>query len=72
MRPGQSNVYSSYGGSIDLDSSQYNTMMKLRSLGKWHLELKSTTCDYGLYPSSSNNEVQTTRQMEMGKFKTAS
>ncbi|WZZ59869.1 hypothetical protein YC2023_059976 [Brassica napus] len=45
-------------------------MMKSRSLGKWHLELKSTTCEYGLYPSSSSNEVQTTSQIEMGNFKT--
>ena len=28
MRPGQSNVYISYGGSIDLDSSQYNDEIK--------------------------------------------
>ncbi|KAH0879166.1 hypothetical protein HID58_066560 [Brassica napus] len=51
-------------------NTRANTMMKSRSLGKWHLELKSTTCEYGLYPSSSSNEVQTTSQIEMGNFKT--
>ncbi|KAG4144234.1 hypothetical protein ERO13_D05G025066v2 [Gossypium hirsutum] len=61
MRPGQSGVYSSYGSS-DYDTSQYNEDMK-------NSEYSEPTSEYGLYPSGSSNEGQTTREMEMGKMK---
>ncbi|CAF1962478.1 BnaC07g07110D [Brassica napus] len=76
MRPGQSNVYSSYGGSTDYDSSQYNEdMKKFRKMALGTQEYNATgeysnpTSDYGLYPSGSSSEGQTTREMEMGKIK---
>ncbi|ESQ37165.1 hypothetical protein EUTSA_v10002434mg [Eutrema salsugineum] len=76
MRPGQSNVYSSYGGSTDYDSSQYNEDMKKfrkMALGTQGYnttgEYSNPTSDYGLYPSGSSSEGQTTREMEMGKIK---
>lgn len=78
MRPGQSNVYSSYGGSTDYDSSQYNEdMKKFRKMALGTQEYNATgeysnpTSDYGLYPSGSSSEGQTTREMEMGKIKRA-
>ncbi|KAE8718798.1 Proline-rich receptor-like protein kinase PERK5 [Hibiscus syriacus] len=66
MRPGQSNVYSSYGSS-DFDASQYNEDMKnfRRALGSQEYgasnEYSEPTSEYGLYPSGSSNEGQTTR-----------
>ncbi|CAN8268604.1 unnamed protein product [Cochlearia groenlandica] len=76
MRPGHSNVYSSYGGSTDYDSSQYKEdMTKFRKMALGTQELNTTgeysnpTSDYGLYPSGSSSEGQTTREMEMGKIK---
>uniref|UniRef100_A0A1J3FJ32 non-specific serine/threonine protein kinase n=1 Tax=Noccaea caerulescens TaxID=107243 RepID=A0A1J3FJ32_NOCCA len=77
MRPGHSNVYSSYGGSTDYDSSQYNEdMKKFRKMALGTQEYNATgefsnpTSDYGLYPSGSSSEAgQTTREMEMGKVK---
>ncbi|KAL4319343.1 hypothetical protein GQ457_18G000830 [Hibiscus cannabinus] len=74
MRPGQSNLYSSYGSS-DFDASQYNEDMKRfkRALGSQEYgasnEYSEPTSEYGLYPSGSSNEGQTTREMEMGKMK---
>ncbi|WRX34771.1 Serine-threonine/tyrosine-protein kinase [Theobroma cacao] len=75
MRPGQSNVYSSYGSS-DYDTSQYNEDMKKfrrMALGTQEYgassEYSEPTSEYGLYPSGSSNEGQTTREMEMGRRK---
>ncbi|TYI25056.1 hypothetical protein ES332_A05G026200v1 [Gossypium tomentosum] len=75
MRPGQSGVYSSYGSS-DYDTSQYNEDMKKfrkMALGTQEFgassEYSEPTSEYGLYPSGSSNEGQTTREMEMGKMK---
>ncbi|XWS26852.1 hypothetical protein CRYUN_Cryun26dG0066000 [Craigia yunnanensis] len=75
MRPGQSNVYSSYGSS-DYDTSQYNEDMKKfrrMALGTQEYgassEYSEPTSEYGLYPSGSSNEGQTTREMEMGRMK---
>ncbi|XP_021275699.1 proline-rich receptor-like protein kinase PERK1 [Herrania umbratica] len=75
MRPGQSNIYSSYGSS-DYDTSQYNEDMKKfrrMALGTQEYgassEYSEPTSEYGLYPSGSSNEGQTTREMEMGKMK---
>ncbi|XP_010488565.1 PREDICTED: proline-rich receptor-like protein kinase PERK1 [Camelina sativa] len=76
MRPGHSNVYSSYGGSTDYDTSQYNDDMKKfrkMALGTQDYgttgEYSNPTSDYGLYPSGSSSEGQATREMEMGKIK---
>ncbi|KAE8712569.1 Proline-rich receptor-like protein kinase PERK7 [Hibiscus syriacus] len=74
MKPGQSNVYDSYGSS-DFDSSQYNEDMKRfrRVLGSQEYgpnsEYSESTSEYGLYPSGSSNEGKTTREMEMGRMK---
>ncbi|KAK8679301.1 hypothetical protein V6N13_144757 [Hibiscus sabdariffa] len=75
MRPGQSGVYSSHGSS-DYDTSQYNEdMKKFRNLALGTQEYVTSseysepTSEYGLYPSGSSNEVQTTREMEMGRMK---
>ncbi|VVA98612.1 unnamed protein product [Arabis nemorensis] len=76
MRPGHSNVYSSYGGSTDYDTSQYNDdMKKFRKMALGTQEYGTTgeysnpTSEYGLYPSGSSSEGQATREMEMGKIK---
>ncbi|KAH7511919.1 hypothetical protein FEM48_Zijuj12G0034300 [Ziziphus jujuba var. spinosa] len=75
IRPGQSNLYSSYGSS-DYDTSQYNEDMKKfrkMALGSQEYgassEYSGPTSEYGLYPSGSSSEGQTTREMEMGKPK---
>ncbi|XWS72027.1 hypothetical protein CRYUN_Cryun02cG0005400 [Craigia yunnanensis] len=75
LRPGHSNVYSSYGSS-DYDTSQYNEDMKRfrrMALGTQEYgansEYSEPTTEYGLYPSGSSNEGQTTREMEMGRMK---
>ncbi|OMO58092.1 hypothetical protein COLO4_34870 [Corchorus olitorius] len=75
IRPGQSNVYSSYGSS-DYDTSQYNEDMKKfrrMALGTQEYgassEYSEPTSEYGLYPSGSSNEGQTTREMELGRMK---
>uniref|UniRef100_A0A803NZY4 non-specific serine/threonine protein kinase n=1 Tax=Cannabis sativa TaxID=3483 RepID=A0A803NZY4_CANSA len=75
IRPGQSNIYSSHGSS-DYDTSQYNEdMRKFRkmALGSQEYgassEYSAPTSEYGLYPSGSSGEAQTTREMEMGKMK---
>lgn len=79
IRPGQSNVYSSYGSS-DYDTSQYKEDMKKfrkMALGSQEYggssEYSAPTSEYGLYPSgSSSGEGQsrlTTREMEMGRIK---
>ncbi|XP_022749808.1 proline-rich receptor-like protein kinase PERK1 isoform X2 [Durio zibethinus] len=75
MRPGHSNVYSSYGSS-DYDTSHYNEdMKKFRRMAFGTQEYGASseysepTSEYGLYPSGSSNEGQTTREMEMGRMK---
>ncbi|XVE54268.1 hypothetical protein DITRI_Ditri03aG0067000 [Diplodiscus trichospermus] len=75
MRPGHSNVYSTHGSS-DYDTSQYNEDMKRFrriALGSQEYgasnEYSEATSEYGLYPSGSSNEGQTTREMEMGGMK---
>lgn len=76
IRPGQSNVYSSHGSS-DYDTSQYNEdLKKFRKMALGSQEYGPSseysggpTSDYGLYPSGSSSEGQTTREMEMGRMK---
>ncbi|PON49868.1 Mitogen-activated protein kinase kinase kinase [Trema orientale] len=75
ITPGHSSVYSSHGSS-DYDTSQYNEDMKKfrkMALGSQEYgassEYSGRTSDYGLYPSGSSSEGQTTREMEMGKIK---
>ncbi|XWS69890.1 hypothetical protein CRYUN_Cryun03dG0002500 [Craigia yunnanensis] len=75
MRTGHSNVYSS-NGSSDYDTSQYNEDMKRfrrMALGTQEYgassEYSEPTTEYGLYPSGSSNEGQTTREMEKGRMK---
>ncbi|KAK2645677.1 hypothetical protein Ddye_020872 [Dipteronia dyeriana] len=76
IRPGQSNVYSSYGSS-DYDTMQYNEdLKKFRKVALSSQEYGASseysgpnTSEYGLYPSGSSSEGQTTREMEMGKWK---
>lgn len=74
IRPGHSNVYSSYGSS-DYDTNQYNEdMKKFRKMALASQEYGSTdqysnpTSEYGLNPSGSSSEGQT-REMELGKVK---
>lgn len=74
IRPGHSNVYSSYGSS-DYDTNQYNEdMKKFRKMALGSQEYGSTdqysnpTSEYGLNPSGSSSEGQT-REMELGKVK---
>ncbi|KAL4284169.1 hypothetical protein GQ457_16G003640 [Hibiscus cannabinus] len=75
MKPGQSSVYSSYESS-EYDTSQYTEDMKRfrrKGLGTEEYaasnEYSEPTSEYGLYPSGSSNEGQTTREMEMRKLK---
>ncbi|KAE8675921.1 Proline-rich receptor-like protein kinase PERK7 [Hibiscus syriacus] len=75
MRPGQSGIHSSYGSS-DYDTMQYNEDMKKfrkMALGTQEYvtssEYSEPTSEYGLYPSGSSNEGQTTREMEIGRMK---
>ncbi|KAF5742971.1 proline-rich receptor-like protein kinase PERK1 isoform X2 [Tripterygium wilfordii] len=75
IRPGHSTVYSSHGSS-DYDTSQYKEDMKKfrkMALGSQEYgassEYSEPTSEYGLYPSGSSGEGQTTREMEMGKMK---
>ncbi|XP_027068184.2 proline-rich receptor-like protein kinase PERK15 [Coffea arabica] len=74
IRPGHSTVYSSYGSS-DYDTAQYNEDMKkfrkmaLQSKEYGSSEYSGPTSEYGLYPSGSSCEGQTTREMETGKLK---
>ncbi|KAL0699480.1 hypothetical protein Bca4012_055602 [Brassica carinata] len=78
MRPGHSTVCSSYGGSTDYDSSQYNDgMKKLRKALETQEynttdEYSNTSSDYGLYPSCSSSDGETTREMELGEIKRTS
>ncbi|KAJ0090837.1 hypothetical protein Patl1_13251 [Pistacia atlantica] len=73
IRPGHSNIYSSYGSS-DYDTMQYNE--DLKKFRKMALnsqeygassEYSAPTSEYGLYPSGSSGE--NTREMEMGRVK---
>ncbi|KAK9148815.1 hypothetical protein Scep_007572 [Stephania cephalantha] len=73
LRPGQSNVYSSYGSS-DYDNNQYNEDMKkfrkmaLASQEYGSSEYSAPTSEYGLQPSASSSEGHhSTGEMEMGK-----
>ncbi|GFY96351.1 proline extensin-like receptor kinase 1 [Actinidia rufa] len=74
IRPGHSTLYSSYGSS-DYDTSQYNEDMKkfrktvLGTQEYGSSEYSGQASDYGLYPSASSSEGQTTREMQMGKMK---
>ncbi|CAI0543300.1 unnamed protein product [Linum tenue] len=75
IKPGHSRMYS-YESS-DYDTSQYNEdMKKFRKMALGSKEYGASdeysgppTSDYGLYPSGSSSEGQTTREMEMGKVK---
>ncbi|KAK6944971.1 Serine-threonine/tyrosine-protein kinase, catalytic domain [Dillenia turbinata] len=74
IRPGHSTVYGSHGSS-DYDTHQYKEdMQKFRKLALGSQEYGSSeysgpTSEYGLYPSGSSSEGQTTREMEMRKMK---
>ncbi|GAB4852592.1 Proline-rich receptor-like protein kinase perk1 [Ancistrocladus abbreviatus] len=73
IRPGHSTVYGSYESS-DYDNSQYKDIKKFRKMAigsQEHgtSEYGGTTSEYGLYPSRSSGEAQTTQEMEMGKMK---
>ncbi|EFH64711.1 hypothetical protein ARALYDRAFT_475678, partial [Arabidopsis lyrata subsp. lyrata] len=62
MRPGHSNVYSSYGGSTDYDTSQYNDdMKKFRKMALGTQRVR--------HNRRIHSEGQATREMEMGKIK---
>ncbi|KAJ6814993.1 uncharacterized protein M6B38_136425 [Iris pallida] len=77
IKPGHSTLYSSHGSS-DYDSSQYNEDMKkfrkmaLPSRDYASSEYSAPTSEYGQILSASSSEGQQTREMEMGKMKTAS
>lgn len=69
IRPGHSTVYSSYGSS-DYDTAQYNEdLKKFRKMAlasqEYGSEYSEQTSEYGLYPSGSSGDGQTTREMEM-------
>ncbi|XP_044462900.1 proline-rich receptor-like protein kinase PERK1 [Mangifera indica] len=73
IRPGHSNIYSSYGSS-DYDTMQYNE--DLKKFRKMALnsqeygassEYSAPTSEYGLNPSGSSGEI--TQEMEMGRMK---
>lgn len=69
IRPGHSSVYSSYGSS-DYDTAQYNEdLKKFRKMAlasqEYGSEFSEQTSEYGLYPSGSSGDGQTTREMEM-------
>ncbi|XP_038879967.1 proline-rich receptor-like protein kinase PERK1 [Benincasa hispida] len=69
IRPGHSTVYSSYGSS-DYDTAQYNEdLKKFRKMAlasqEYGSEYSEPTSEYGLYPSGSSGDGQTTREMEM-------
>lgn len=78
ITPGHSNAYSSQGSS-DYDTRQYNEdMKKFRKMALGSQEYGASgeysgysgpTSEYGLYPSGSSSEGQTTREMEMRKVK---
>lgn len=75
IRSGHGNAYSSYGSS-DYDTVQYNEDLKKfrkMALGSQEYgassEYSGPTSDYGLNPSGSSSEGQTTREMEMGRLK---
>lgn len=75
IRPGQSSMYSSHGSS-DYDTNQYNEDMKrFRKMAMGSTEYGASsedsnpTSEYGLNPSGSSGEGQTTREMEMGKMR---
>ncbi|MBA0838835.1 hypothetical protein Goarm_004625, partial [Gossypium armourianum] len=74
VTPEQSSVYSSYESS-DYDTNQYNEDMKrFRRMAldtqeyAASSEYSEATTEYGLYPSGSSYEGQTTREMEMRKM----
>ncbi|TYI76398.1 hypothetical protein E1A91_D06G073900v1 [Gossypium mustelinum] len=74
VTPEQSSVYSSYESS-DYDTNQYNEDMKrFRRMAldtqeyAASSEYSEATTEYGLYPSGSSYERQTTREMEMRKM----
>lgn len=71
IRPGSSTVYSSHGSS-DYDTSQYNDDLKKfrkMALGSQEYgpssEYSAPTSNYGVYPSSSSSEGQTTRELDI-------
>ncbi|KAL3535748.1 hypothetical protein ACH5RR_004209 [Cinchona calisaya] len=74
IRPGHSTVYSSHGSS-DYDTAQYNEDMKkfrkmaLQSKEYGSSEYSGPTSEYGLNPSGSSSEGQTTRELEIGNMK---
>lgn len=68
-------VYSSHGSS-DYDTNQYNEdLRKFRKMALGSTEYGASseysgpTSEYGLYPSGSSSEGQTTREMEMRTVK---
>lgn len=76
--PGHSTQFNSHGSS-DYDTSQYNEDMKKfrkMALGSQEYgastEYSGQTSEYGLYPSGSSSEGQTTGEMEMRKMKKSS
>lgn len=78
IRPGHSTIYSSHGSS-DYDTNQYNEDLKKfrkMALASYDYggssEYSGPTSEYGLHPSGSSSEGQTTREMEMGKMKKSS
>ncbi|XP_019151217.1 PREDICTED: proline-rich receptor-like protein kinase PERK1 [Ipomoea nil] len=76
IRPGHSAAYGSSYESSDYDAMQYNEdMKKFRKMALGSQEYGSTgqysnpTSEYGLNPSGSSSEGQTTQEMEMGRMR---
>ncbi|XP_009105891.1 proline-rich receptor-like protein kinase PERK2 [Brassica rapa] len=76
IKPGDSNVYSSYGGSTDYDMSEENegiNKLRRKALGAQEYsessEYSNPTSEYDLYSTGWSTEGRTTREMETRTIK---
>ncbi|KAJ0254694.1 Serine-threonine/tyrosine-protein kinase [Hirschfeldia incana] len=76
IKPGESNVYSSYGGSTDYDMSEDNegnNKLRRKALGAQDYsessEYSNPTSEYDLYSTGWSTEGRTTREMETSTIK---
>ncbi|CAN6918155.1 unnamed protein product, partial [Brassica oleracea] len=76
IKPGDSNVYSSYGGSTDYDMSEDNegiNKLRRKALGTQEYsessEYSNPTSEYDLYSTGWSTEGRTTREMETSTIK---
>lgn len=76
IKPGDSNVYSSYGGSTDYDMSEDNegiNKLRRKAVGTQEYsessEYSNPTSEYDLYSTGWSTEGRTTREMETSTIK---